>query len=78
MNKNIKKLNEIENDLRELVINTATEGKWKEWSGRMQEGGMFNFTEEMLKDTGDENVNYISSLIDEVIKVKDEIKNALQ
>jgi tagatose-1,6-bisphosphate aldolase len=61
-----------------LVINTATEGKWKEWSDSMQEGDMFNFSEEMLKDTGDENVNNISSLIDEVIKVKDEIKNALQ
>ena len=75
--RNVKKLNEIENDLKNLVINTATEGKWKKWSDSMQEGDMFKFTEEMLKDTGDENVNNISSLIDEVIKVKDEIKNAL-
>ena len=76
--KNIKKLNEIETDLTDLVIKTATEGKWKKWSDSMQEGDVFTFTEEMLKDTGDENVNNISSLIDEVIKVKDEIKNGLQ
>jgi hypothetical protein len=71
-------LDDIENELMGLAINTATEGKWKEWSDSMQEGEEFNFTEKMLKNTGDENVDNIALLIDNVIVTKEKIKNALQ
>ena len=78
LKENILKLEEIEGDLVGLAINTATTGKWKEWSESMKEGDIFNFTEEMLKDTGDENVDLIASLIDNVIITKEKIKNSLQ
>ena len=78
LEQNIAKLDEIENNLTELAINTATEGKWKDWSESMQDGDEFNFTEEMLKDTGDENVDNIASLIDNVTITKEKMKNALQ
>ncbi|NOZ34072.1 MAG: hypothetical protein GXO80_02105 [Chlorobi bacterium] len=70
----IQKLNKIEDELKSLAVNTATTGKWKEWSDNVQIGNYFVFTEEMLKNTSDKNVDQIVSLIDKLIKVKERIK----
>lgn len=72
----IEKLEDIEENLNSLIVNLATAGKWKEWSDSIPVGGTFKFTEEMLKDTGDNNINDIAGLLDEVIRVKERIKTA--
>ena len=72
----IEKLEDIEENLNNLIVNLATAGKWKEWSDSIPVGGTFKFTEEMLKDTGDNNINDIAGLLDEVIRVKERIKTA--
>jgi hypothetical protein len=71
----VEKLEAIEDDLQGLVVNLATAGKWKEWSDKIPDGETFEFTEEMLKDTGDSNVDSIAGLLDELIRVKKKIKN---
>lgn len=73
LNKVIKKLNDIEDELKSLAVNTAITGKWKDWSDNIEIGETFVFTEEMLKNTGDKNVDQIVSLIDNLMKVKESI-----
>ena len=48
LERNISKLDDMENELMELAVNTATEGKWKDWSDSKQEGEGFHFTREMF------------------------------
>lgn len=74
---NIAKLDKIKDDLIGLAINTATKGKWQEWSDGIKEGEEFSFTEEMLKDSGDENVDNLASLIDTIIITKEIMKFTL-
>ena len=73
----IEKLTGIEEELIGMAFSIAAVGKWKEWSESKKEGDVFTFTEEMLKDTGDENIDYLASLIDQVNDVKEKVKNNL-
>ncbi len=74
LRKNISQLDELETTLNTLAINTATSGKWKEWSDSIPLGGTFYFTEEMLRNTGDENVESINSLIDHIIDIREKLE----
>lgn len=69
-----EKLKNIEDDLQTLIVNLATAGKWKKWSDSIPQGEIFDFTEKMLRDTGDKNVDTLAGLLDEVIEVKKKIK----
>jgi hypothetical protein len=66
-------LNEIQSQLHNCVIDIAISGKWKEWSDNMPIGAEFTFTEDMLKDTADNNVNEICNLLDAVIYTTEKI-----
>jgi hypothetical protein len=57
------------------MINLATKGKWKEWDEKQSEGAIFHFTEEMLRDTGDENVDALCELTDKIVEVRNKLKN---
>ena len=70
----LRKIAEFEVELSTIIVNLATTGKWKEWSDSIQAGESFAFTEEMLKDTGDENVDDLTFLMDELIRVKTKIE----
>lgn len=39
------------------MINLAVRDKWMEWNATMKEGDVFNFSDEMLADTGDKNID---------------------
>lgn len=71
----VDKLSVMEQELHKLIVGLAVSGKWKEWSDKQPVGTQFNFTEEMLKDTGDKNVDELAGLIDEVIRVKEQLEN---
>ena len=71
----IDKLENFEIELNELIVGLAVSGKWKEWSDQQPIGTIFEFTEEMLKDTGDINVDAIAGLKDEVMRIKNKLKN---
>lgn len=69
----LESLNNIEDELYGILVNLATSGKWKEWSDSIPDGGTFTFTEEMLKDTGDNNIDDLANLMDELIRIKKRI-----
>ena len=71
----VERLREIEAELFTKMINLATLGKWKEWSKSIPVGGEFKFTEEMLRDTGDENVNDLCLLMDKIVEVQTRLTN---
>ena len=70
----LRKIEEIEIELSTAIINLAAKGKWKDWSESIPTGEFFTFTEEMLKDTGDENIDDLTFFMDELIRVKTKIE----
>jgi hypothetical protein len=70
-------LDNLESDIITAMINLATKGKWKEWNEKQSEGTTFHFTEEMLRNTGDENVDALGELTDKIIAVRNRLKKVL-
>jgi hypothetical protein len=68
-------LDNLEDDIKTAMINLATKGKWKEWDEKQPEGAIFHFNEEMLRDTGDENVEVLCELTDKIVEVRSKLKN---
>ena len=77
LKKIISKLDKLEALTIEFSINLATSGKWREWDESLENGDKFRFTEEMLKDTGDPNVDTVNELVDKVISTQMKLKNNL-
>ena len=70
----IEQLEEMEERLSLMIVNVATSGAWKEWSDLISDGEYFYFGQEALRDTGDENVNSIFLLMDEVVLSREKIQ----
>lgn len=68
-------LAEVESGLHAEMVELALAGKWKDWSDEQKEGTVFTFTDEMLRNTGDKNIEALFSLMCEVVTVKEEIEN---
>ena len=66
----IGKMHLLEEEIHGMIVNLAVNGKWKEWSDSIPVGSEFTFTEAMLKDTGDKNVDALAALLDEVRRVR--------
>ncbi len=74
----VEQLEEMEERLSLMIVNIATSGVWKEWSDLMPDGEYFYFGRDALRDTGDENVNFIFVLMDEVILSKEKIQRQIR
>jgi hypothetical protein len=70
----ISTLEEMEDDIKSAMIGLATTGKWKKWSDEQPIGTEFTFTEEMLRDTGDENVDLLCDLVDKIEEIMVKLK----
>ena len=70
----IEFLDYTENELFSKMICLATLGKWKNWDDNIEIGTVFNFTEEMLRDTGDFNINKLFEIAEKISIIKKEIK----
>jgi hypothetical protein len=70
----IESLNDIEGEINNCMIQLATSGKWKQWSDEQPIGTVFQFTEEMLLNTGDKNVDALVELIYKVIETRENLK----
>jgi hypothetical protein len=70
----IKYLQEVETALIGRLVNIAMAGKWKKWSEEQKVGSTVEITEEMLRNTGDSNIEKIIPLIDLTIKLKNDLK----
>lgn len=54
-------------DLRQFSINLALEGKWKDMVDDQNTGVVFSFTDKMLHNTGDNNINLLLAMKDNLI-----------
>ena len=77
LKENIENLDKFDDELYSFIINTATKGKWKKWSDSKDNGTIFRFTEDMLRNTGDENVDILFLLMDQVFDAKEKLEKAL-
>lgn len=68
-------LDNIEADLFNQIVGLATSGKWKKWSDEQLIGSVFEFTEEMLRNTGDKNVDLLIELIEIIINTREAFEN---
>ncbi len=73
----ITELDRLEDEAINFCVNLATSGKWKKWDDGMKKGDRFHFTEKMLKDTGDPNVDALTNLVDTIIRTQEQLRNAI-
>jgi len=71
LERSLSRLGQIEIDLVSIMVDLATTGKWKKWSEEFPKGEMFEFTEDMFRETGDKNLDSLSKLLDEVLKARE-------
>jgi len=69
---------EIVNDLSDEIFDSlfilASLDKWKQWSDTQPVGTVFDVSEEMLRNTGDENIDLLWELLDKIEEVKGKIR----
>ena len=65
----LKTLGEFYDKIEGHMINLAVRDKWKEWNDTMKDGDVFNFSDEMLANTGDKNVDDLFILRDNVYNI---------
>ena len=53
---------EMQDELYTKMINIASAGVWKEWMDSIPIGGEFNFTSDMIENTGDKKVELLWEL----------------
>jgi len=62
----LKTLGEFYDKIYEHMVNLAVRDKWKEWQDTIKVGDVFDFSDEMLANTGDKNVDDLFILWDNV------------
>jgi hypothetical protein len=67
----IENMTDFSEDIQEGMFNLASLGKWKEWSDSQTIGAIFEMTEDMLRNTGDKNVDLLWELLDKIEDVKE-------
>lgn len=69
-------LEQAEKQLTSEIIDLAVMGKWKKWSDEQEVGTIFTFTDEMLRNSGDENIDLLCDLRAELINITEKITKA--
>jgi hypothetical protein len=64
----------LSEDIEEGMFNLACLGKWKEWDEQQPVGSEFDLTEDMLRNTGDKNIDLLWELLDKIADVKEKIR----
>ncbi|GHT21713.1 hypothetical protein FACS189430_02240 [Bacteroidia bacterium] len=66
-------LEEMTDTLFSKMIGLATLDKWEQWNDAQSEGTIFHFSEEMLNNTGDKNVDILYELYEHTRAVQEEL-----
>lgn len=69
----IEVLEKFETELTSRMINLATLDKWQEWDEEQEVGTVFQFTTDMLQDTGDVNIDKLFKIIENIKITTEEI-----
>ena len=75
LSKLIKQINSISDKIHEHLFSLACQGKWKEWDRAQPVGTEFYVDEDMLRNTGDKNIDLLWEVLDKIEEVKEKIKN---
>lgn len=62
----IQFLDDLINELRHKMFVLATLDKWKEWSDKQEIGTNIEYEENMLNETGDQNIEILYELFEEM------------
>ena len=57
-------LDAIGDDIYSCIVDLAVSGKWKEWADAQPIGLEYEFTDDMLRDTGDECIDALWDVLD--------------
>jgi thymidylate synthase len=69
----IEVLEKFETELTSRMINLATLDKWQEWDEEQNVGTVFQFTSDMLQDTGDVNIDKLFKILESIRMTSEEI-----
>lgn len=76
LKESIVELEKIKQSLLDMSVNIAISGRWKKWSDDQPVGTEFEFTREMLSNTGDKIVDSFVEIIDHIEDLQEELTNA--
>ena len=62
----------------ETCVNFAVNGKWKDWDDKQKAASRFEFSDKMLWQTGDKNVDVLMNLREGVLSALEEISKRNQ
>jgi len=69
----IEQASNLSEKIYDQLFDIACSNKWKGWSDNQPEGTKFYVDEEMLRNTGDKNIDLIWELLDKITEVKNNI-----
>jgi len=68
-----KRIDTVYDAVYESLFDIACAGKWKEWDEQQPIGTVFDLSEEMLRDTGDTNIDLLWEILDKIDEVKEKM-----
>ena len=69
----MKKVNDFSNEIYEDLFPLALLDKWKDWDAEQPVGRKLNVDEEMLRNTGDKNIDILWELLDKIEDITERI-----
>ena len=70
----MESVNDLSDEIFESLFILACLDKWKQWSDNQPVGSEFEASEEMLRNTGDKNIDLLWELLDKIEEVKGKIR----
>lgn len=55
-------MNEVKNEITTRIVILAISGRWKDWDESQNIGTVFHFSNEVLQDIGDKNIDELMEL----------------
>ena len=75
LSKLINKMNSISKEIHENLFDLACQGKWKEWDKNQPLGTTLYVDDDMLRNTGDKNIDLLWEVLDKIKEVKEKIQD---
>jgi hypothetical protein len=70
----INQVNTISDEIHDKLFDLACLGKWKKWDKKQPVGTVFHVTEDMLRNTGDKNIDLLWEILDKIEEVREGIQ----
>jgi len=74
LSKLMNQVNTLSDEIHKKLFNLACQGKWKEWDKNQPIGTTFYVDEDMLRSTGDKNIDLFWEILDKIEEVKEKIQ----